>query len=76
MDHEVVSVRIPKRDLEALDRRVRDGSFVNRSDLVRHAVRTYLEVGRDEGAIAPLGTLSSPVPQDSAARRAVRGVKR
>ncbi|HLE97081.1 MAG TPA: ribbon-helix-helix domain-containing protein [Candidatus Thermoplasmatota archaeon] len=75
MDDEVVSVRIPKRDLEAIDRRVREGSFVNRSDLVRHAVRTYF-VARDESAIEPLGALPAPVPRSNTGRRTPREVKR
>lgn len=73
MDDEVVTVRLPRKDAESVDRLVREGAFINRSDFVRNAVRTALE-GGDDGAIARLGMgVDQPRAQ---ARRSPRGVKR
>ena len=73
MDDEVVTVRLPRKDAEAVDRLVREGAYVNRSDFVRHAVRAALE-GGDDGAIARLGLgLEAGKTQT---RRSARGVRR
>lgn len=73
MDDEVVTVRIPRKDAEAVDRLVREGSFMNRSDFVRNAVRVALE-GGDDGAIARLG-LDAEAGRTQT-RRNARGVRR
>ena len=73
MDDEVVTVRLPRKDAEAVDRLVREGAFINRSDFVRNAVRAALESG-DEGAIGRLGL--GVEASRTQTRRSARGVRR
>lgn len=75
MDDEVVTVRLPRKDAEAVDRLVKDGSFLNRSDFVRDAVRAALEE-RDEGGIGRLGLDVGAGQARPQTRRNARGVRR
>jgi len=42
MDNERITVRLPKRDLSAIDAFIDLGEFATRSEVIRHAVRDYL----------------------------------
>jgi Arc/MetJ-type ribon-helix-helix transcriptional regulator len=41
-DEEIVTFRLPSRDRAAIQRLVEDGSYQNRSDLLRTAIRNLL----------------------------------
>jgi Arc/MetJ-type ribon-helix-helix transcriptional regulator len=42
MDNERITVRLPKRDISAIDAFIDLGEFATRSEVIRHAVRDYL----------------------------------
>ena len=42
MDNERITVRLPKRDIAAIDAFIDLGEFATRSEVIRHAVRDYL----------------------------------
>jgi Arc/MetJ-type ribon-helix-helix transcriptional regulator len=59
-----ITLRIPEAQLGALESRVEEGEFPNRSEAIRHALREYLGEEEPETGFAASGLAATRTADD------------